>query len=97
VLARHKHLCDEAISTLVDGLNAFPGFQVSAQGRDALGNAVGRDVHISPKDLAQFVGSDDSAGAGNQKLQRREFLGRKVDGRIAAKERAVGLQAEASE
>jgi hypothetical protein len=89
------HLGREAVSALVDGLDALFRLKPRAQRGEALGNAVGGNVHIAPQSLAQLEGRNDLAGVGNQETERRQLLGRQMNDRFSAQEGAVGLEPEA--
>ena len=93
--ATRAHLGSEAVSALVDSLNAVFRFEASTQRRQALGNTVGGDMDIAPERLAQLCGGHDAACIGQQEPKRSKFFGGQVNRRFSAEEGAVNFQAEA--
>ena len=93
--AVRAHLGGKTVSALVDGLNALFRLKPRAQRGEALGNAVGGDMHIAPQGLAQLEGRNDLAGAGYEETERRQLLGGQMNDRLSAQEGAVGLEPEA--
>ena len=87
----------EAITTLVDGLDAHIGCEVGAQRREAAGNAVGGDVDAAPESLAQLLGGDNLAGMSEEKPEGGELLGGEMNRGFRAVEEAIRLQAEPAE
>jgi hypothetical protein len=84
----------EAVAALVNSLDACIRLKPRAQAGHALGNAVGCHMHIAPQHLLQLHGRDNLAGVRHQQPQRRQLLGRQVNHRLTAPERAIGLQPE---
>ena len=85
----------EAVAALVNSLDARFRLKPRAQAGQALGNAVGRHMHIAPQSIFQLHGRDHLAGVRQQQPQRRQLLGRQVNHRLTAPQRAIGLQPEA--
>ena len=90
------HLGRESVPALVDGLDALFRFKPRAQRRQALGYAVGSDMHIAPKRLPELQGRHNLAVMRQQQPERGKLLGRQVNHRLAAHQRAIGLQPESS-
>jgi hypothetical protein len=80
------HLCYEAISALVKGLDAVFRLQTSTQRGKALGNTVRRNVHVSPKGLLELRWGNDLAGVGKQKPKSSQLPRWQMNERFPAKE-----------
>jgi hypothetical protein len=53
-------------------------------------------MHIAPKRLPELQGRHNLAGMRQQQPERGKLLGRQVNHRLAAQQRAIGLQPESS-
>jgi hypothetical protein len=85
----------KTVSALVNSLDALFRLKPRAQGGEALGNAVGGDVHVTPKGPAQLKRRNDLAGAGYEQTERSQLPGRQMNDRLSAQQSAIGLELEA--